>query len=149
MRGGYRIVLDVHSSHAAPGFGQYCTENRIITLCMPAHTSHLFQPPDVCCFSPRKRAYGHEIQELARQGVYHIDKVDFLTIYTQIRPRVCIEQNIQAGFQVTGLVSYCPDHVLSSLTVVRTPSPPVTTADNNAAWTAETPRAVAQPEQQA
>jgi hypothetical protein len=74
--------------------------------------------------------------------------VDFLTIYTQIWPTVLTQQNIQAGFQATGLVPPCLDRVLSSLTVVRTPSPPATTADN-VAWTAETPRTVAQLEQQA
>ncbi|RYN73803.1 hypothetical protein AA0119_g13609, partial [Alternaria tenuissima] len=148
--GVYRLlILDGHSSHATPEFDQYCTENKIITLCMPAHTSHLLQPLDVCCFSPLKRAYGHEIQELARQGVYHIDKIDFLTAYTRIRPTVLTQQNIQAGFQATGLIPPCPERVLSSLTVVRTPSPPGTTADNNVAWTAETPRTIAQLEKQA
>ncbi|RYN17045.1 hypothetical protein AA0119_g11468 [Alternaria tenuissima] len=149
-RGVYRLlILDGHSSHATPEFDQYCTENKIITLCMPPHTSHLLQPLDVGCFSPLKRAYGHEIQELARQGVYHIDKVDFLTIYAQVRLAVFTQQNIQAGFQATGLVPPCPERVLSSLTVVRTPSPPATTADNNVTWTAETPRTVAQLQQQA
>jgi hypothetical protein len=148
--GVYRLlILDGHSSHATPEFDQYCTENKIITLCMPAHTSHLLQPLDVGCFSPLKRAYGHEIQELARQGVYHIDKIDFLTAYTRIRPAVLTQQNIQAGFQATGLIPPCPERVLSSLTVVRTPSPPGTTADNNVAWTAETPRTIAQLEKQA
>lgn len=71
---------------------------------MLAYTSYLLQPLDVSCFSPLKRAYGHEIQELARQGVYHIDKVDFLTTYRQIRPAVFTEHNIQAGFQATGLI---------------------------------------------
>ena len=148
--GVYRLlILDGHSSHATPKFDQYCTENKIITLCMPAHTSHLLQPLDVGCFSPLKRAYGHEIQELARQGVYHIDKIDFLTAYTRIRPAVLTQQNIQAGFQATGLIPPCPERVLSSLTVVRTPSPPGTTADNNVAWTAETPRTIAQLKKQA
>ena len=148
--GVYRLlILDGHSSHATPEFDQYCTENKIITLCMPAHTSHLLQPLDVGCFSPLKRAYGHEIQELARQGVYHIDKIDFLTAYTRIRPAVLTQQNIQAGFQATGLIPPCPERVLSSLTVVRTPSPPGTTADNNVAWTAETPRTIAQLKKQA
>ncbi|KAK1916401.1 hypothetical protein P3342_004220 [Pyrenophora teres f. teres] len=119
------------------------------SLCMPAHTSHLLQPLDVSCFAPLKRAYGHEIQELARQGVYHVDKIDFLQVYTQIQPTVFTQQNIQAAFQATGLIPLCPDRVLSSLTVVRTPSPPGTTADNNAAWTAGTPRTVAQLQQQA
>lgn len=87
--GVYRLlILDGHSSHATPEFDQYCTEHRIITLCMPAHTSHLLQPLDVSCFSPLKRAYGHKIQELARQGLYHIGKIDFPTVYPQIRPAV-------------------------------------------------------------
>ena len=116
---------------------------------MPPHTSHLLQPLDVSCFSPLKRAYGYEIQELARQGVYHVDKVDFLKTYTRIQPTVSTQQNIQARFQATGLIPPCPDRVLSSLTVVRTPSPPATTADNNVAWTAETPRTVAQLQLQA
>ncbi|EFQ84978.1 hypothetical protein PTT_20237 [Pyrenophora teres f. teres 0-1] len=94
-QGVYRLlILDGHGSHATPEFDQYCTENKIITLCMPPHTSHLLQPLDVSCFSPLKRAYSHRIQELARQGVYHIDKIDFLQTYTQIRSTVFTQQNI-------------------------------------------------------
>ena len=146
--GVYRLlILDGHSSHATPEFDQYCAENKIITLCMPPHTSHLLQPLDVSCFSPLKRAYGREIEELARQGVYHVDKIDFLAAYTRIRPIVFTQQNIQAGFQATGLVPPCPDRVLSSLTVVRTPSPLQTAIDNNATTQPETPETVAQLQQ--
>ena len=151
--GVYRLlILDGHSSHATPEFDQYCTENKIITLCMPPHTSHLLQPLDVSCYSPLKRAYGREVEELARHGVYHVDKTDFLTAYTRIRPTVFTQQNIQAGFRATGLVPSCPDRVLSSLTVARTPSPPQTTTDNNVAAQAlvqtETPHTVEQLQQQ-
>jgi hypothetical protein len=147
--GAYRLlILDGHESHLNQDFKDYCLENMILTLCMPPHSLHLLQPLDVSCFSPLQRTYGHEIQELARQGVYYIDKIDFLTIYTQIWPRVFTEQNIKAGFEATELISSCLHCVLSSLTVVRTPSPPATTADN-VAWTAETPRTVDQLEQQA
>lgn len=114
---------------------------------MLAYTPHLLQPLDVSCFSPLKRAYGHEIQELARQGVYHIDKIGFLSIYTRIWPAVFTQQNIQTGFQATELIPCCPDRILSSLTVVRTPSPQATTANNNVARKAETQRTIAQLEQ--
>ena len=43
----------------------------------------------------------------------------------------------------------CPERVLSSLTVVRTPSPPGAEAGAEAAWTAETPHTTTQLEQQA
>jgi hypothetical protein len=148
--GAYRLlILDGHSSHATPEFDQYCKNNKIITLCMPPHSSHLLQPLDVGCFSPLKHAYGREVQELARQGVFHVDKQDFLQTYQSIRGTVFTQQNIQAGFQAAGLVPACPERVLSSLTVVRTPSPPATAADPESAWTAETPRTVNQLQKQA
>ena len=40
--GGYRLlILDGHKSHQSPQFQDYCEENKIITLCMPPHSSHL------------------------------------------------------------------------------------------------------------
>jgi hypothetical protein len=115
---------------------------------MPAHTSHLLQPLDVSCFSPLKRAYGQGVQELARQGVHHIDKLDFLSLYIEARPRVFTEQTIRSGFQATGLVRADPQRILSSLTVInKTPSPPSTS--HGEPWTAETPYTTTQLEKQA
>jgi hypothetical protein len=148
--GAYRLlILDGHSSHATPEFDLFCTENKIITLCMPAHTSHLLQPLDVGCFSPLKTAYGHEVSELARQGVFHVDKRDFLWIYQRIRLIALSDQNMKAGFQATGLIPFSPERVLTCLTVIRTPSPPGTTINGGAPWTAETPRTTEQLQQQA
>lgn len=145
-KGAHRLlILDGHSSHATPEFDQYCTTNNIITLCMPAHTSHLLQPLDVSCFSPLKRSYGQEVQQLVR----YIDKEDFLSIYSKIRPFVFTDQNIRSGFQATGLVPYDPQRVLSSLTVTKTPSPPHTPNGEAHPWTLETPHSIAQLEQQA
>jgi hypothetical protein len=148
--GVYRLlIVDGHSSHATPEFDQYCAEHKIISLCMPAHSSHLLQPLDVSCFAPLKQAYGHEVTELARNHIFHVDKQDFLAIYTRIRPAVFTESTIKSGFEATGLVPYCPDRVLSSLTVVRTPSPPAQEADSEGSWAAETPHTVVQLQQQA
>jgi hypothetical protein len=142
------LIVDGHSSHTTPEFDTYCTENKIVTLCMPAHTSHLLQPLDVSCFSPLKRAYGQGVQELARQGVHHIDKLDFLSLYTRARALALTEQTIKSGFQATGLVPTDSQRVLSSLTVInKTPSPPSTSYGEP--WTAETPHTTAQLEHQA
>ncbi|GKU14024.1 unnamed protein product, partial [Fusarium langsethiae] len=60
--GAYRLlILDGHESHHSVDFERYCKEHKIITLCMPAHASHLLQPLDVGCFGPLKKAYGREI----------------------------------------------------------------------------------------
>ena len=127
------LILDGHSSHATPEFDKYCTEHKIITLCMPAHTSHLLQPLDVSCFSPLKAAYGHKVAELARQSIFHINKEKFLSLYPRVRSSVFTEQNIQSSFRATGLIPLCPERVLSHLTVVRTPSPPEAAAGTEAA----------------
>jgi hypothetical protein len=116
---------------------------------MPPHTSHLLQPLDVGCFSPLKTLYGHEVAELARQSIYHVDKLDFLRIYKTVRGQALSASNVQAGFQATGLIPFSPERVLSSLTVVRTPSPPQTDAGNTTTWTAETPHTTDQLQQQA
>ena len=75
IKGVHRLpTLHDHGSHATPESDQYCTANKIITLCMPAHTPHHLQPLDVSCYSPLKHAYGQEVQDFTRQGVYHINK---------------------------------------------------------------------------
>ncbi|KAH7471320.1 hypothetical protein FOMA001_g13102 [Fusarium oxysporum f. sp. matthiolae] len=55
--GPYRLlILDGHESHHSADFERYCEEKKIITLCMPAHASHLLQPLDVGCFAVLKDA---------------------------------------------------------------------------------------------
>lgn len=145
--GGYRLlIINGHSSHATPAFDTYCSERKIITLCMPPHTSRKLQPLDVSCFSPLKTAYGQAVDRLARQRVQFIDKDEF---YPRIRTTVFSASNILAGFRATGLVPFCPERVLSTLTVVRTPSPPQTAATAEAVWTTETPHTTNQLNQQA
>ena len=40
--GGYRLlILDGHESHQSLLFQDLCEKSKIITLCMPAHASHL------------------------------------------------------------------------------------------------------------
>jgi hypothetical protein len=114
---------------------------------MLAYSSHLLQPLDVSCFAPLKQAYRREVLELARNYIFYVNKQDFLSIYRRIRPTVFIEQTIKSGFKATGLILYCPNHVLSLLTVtVRTLSPLAQAANN---WVAETPYTVVQLQQQA
>jgi hypothetical protein len=149
-KGTYRLlILDGHGSHATPQFDQYCTANRIITLCMPAHTSHLLQPLDVSCFSPIKHFYGQEVLKLIRVGVHHIDKEDFLIIYPSVRALALNEKNIKSGFRATGLIPYDPQRVLSNLTITKTPTPPGTAEGPSPLWVAETPHNLNELEKQA
>ena len=63
--GGYRLlVLDGYKSHYSDEFEEYYKEHNIITLCIPAHSSHLLQPLDIGCFGPLKKAYSQQIEDI-------------------------------------------------------------------------------------
>ncbi|KAL1953725.1 hypothetical protein VTO42DRAFT_2324 [Malbranchea cinnamomea] len=109
------LILDGHGSHNGPEFDQFCLENSIIPLYMPGHSSHLLQPLDVGCYSPLKQVYKKEVEKQMRLGFNHIDKDEFLTIYSSIRPAVLSEKNIQSGFRAPGIAPYDPEQVLAQL----------------------------------
>jgi hypothetical protein len=67
--------------------------NHIIPICMPAHSSHLLQPLDIGCFALSKHSYGRMVEQKMRNGINHIDKLDFLEA---ILP-VCTDQGFETG----------------------------------------------------
>lgn len=119
------LIMDGHRSHLTPLFGDICVQNNIIAICMPPHSPHLLQPLDVGCFAGLKYLYGGAIQAKARLSVTHIDKVDFLSVYTDIRAEVYKPINIANSFASTGIIPYSPQQVLEKLNIhLETPTPP-------------------------
>jgi hypothetical protein len=119
------LVLDNHGSHTTPEFRSFCEDNNIVLLWMPPHSSHLLQPLDVGCFSPLKTAFSKQNQDLIRNHIFHIRKVDFLaTFYTAFQASFT-QENIKAGFRGSGLHPFDPEAVLSQLDpVLESLSPP-------------------------
>lgn len=116
--GAYRLlILDGHGSHTAVDFHDYCYQNNIITLCMPAHSSHYLQPLDVSCFATLKRIYGQQVLDQMRLGINFIEKDDFLELYQAARPLAFTCSSIQNGFRASGLVPLNPNEVLERLLV--------------------------------
>lgn len=142
QQGVYRmIVLDGHESHLSSQFEDFCKEKNIITLCLPAHSSHLTQPLDVGCFSVLKRMYGRELEAFIKAHINHITKTEFFIAFKAAHNNAITAENVQAGFRGAGLVPYAPQAVLSKLDVkLRTPTPtgpPLPEADP---WVSQTPR---------
>jgi hypothetical protein len=134
--------MDGHSSHDTIEFRDYCSENNIITLCMPPHSSHLLQPLDVGCFRPLKRAYSTQIEALVRSRVNHITKEDFLPAFKAAYDTAIVEKNIVGSFRGAGLVPHDETVVLSKLNVrIRTPTPP---SPDLPRWEPKTPRTCAE-----
>ena len=136
--GSHRLlIIDGHESHNSLEFQQYCKDNKIITLCMPPHSSHLLQPLDVGCFAPLKKAYGRQVEELMRNHITHITKLEFLPCFKRAFDAAITSSNIQGGFRGAGLVPFAPDRVISRLDVkLRTPSP---LPPSNSPWQSQTP----------
>ena len=117
-------MLDGHESHYSVDFEDYCKENNIITLYMPTYSSHLLQPLDVRCFSPLKRLYGKEIENLIRIYITYITKVEFFSVFRNAFFASLGEENVRGGFRGAGLIPFNPDTVLSKLDIkLRTPTP--------------------------
>jgi hypothetical protein len=151
-RGKFRLlILDGHGSHLTPPFDRLCSENDIIPICMPPHSSHLLQPLDVGCFAPLKRAYGGMIEAKARCNINHIDKLDFLEAFPRARAEAFKPSTIQNAFEGAGLVPYDPEKVNSKLDVqLRTPTPPGSRpGSQSSAWSPKTPANLRQLNRQA
>jgi DDE superfamily endonuclease/Tc5 transposase DNA-binding domain/helix-turn-helix, Psq domain len=125
-KGNYRLlILDGHGSHLTPKFDEICSQNDIIPICMPAHSSHLLQPLDIGCFAVLKRSYGQLVEAKMRLGFNKIDKLDFLEAYPHARNNAFKPEIIKSSFAAAGLVPYDPDRVISKLSIrLRTPTPP-------------------------
>lgn len=142
------LILDGHESHNSVEFHDYCENNNIIALCMPAHSSHLLQPLDVGCFSPLKRAYGSQVNRLISSQINHITKLEFLPAFKTAYSLSITESNIRASYRGAGLVPFDPEHVVSKLDVkLRTPTPPVEPSQQP--WDPRTPRNLREIELQA
>jgi hypothetical protein len=116
--------MDGHSSHNTIEFRNYCSDNNIITLCIPPHSSHLLQPLDMGCFGPLKRAYSAQIELFIRSRVNHITKEDFLPAFKAAYDKAIIKDNIIGSFRGAGLVPHAENAILSKLDVhIRTPTP--------------------------
>ena len=136
--GVYRLlILDGHESHLNQDFKDYCLENKILTLCMPSHSSHILQPLDVVCFSPLKRKYSQRVRDLARRRVFHINKEGFLPAFKDAFFDVFTEENCRKAFEATGLVPINAQVVLDRLEVrLRTPPEP---PPQETPWQSKTP----------
>nr|AKC01510.1 transposase [Fusarium oxysporum f. sp. lycopersici] len=146
----YRLlILDGHESHHSVDFERYCKANKIITLCMPPHSSHLLQPLDVGCFGLLKKAYGREIEHLIRCSVTHISKTEFFPAFYTAYQATMTEKNIKAAFRGAGLAPLDPESVMSKLDVqLRTPTPAEEVVSPSTPWVSKTPKTILEADSQ-
>ena len=140
-KGVYRmIILDGHESHLSAKFQEFCKDHGIITLYLPAHSSHLTQPLDIGCFSVLKRMYGKELENFIKASVDYIIKIEFFIAFKATHEKTIIKSNVLGGFRGAGLILFDSQAVISKLNIkLQTPtstSPLLPAADS---WVSQTP----------
>ena len=135
------MILDGHGSHLTPKFDEIYEQNRVIPICMPPHSSHLLQPLDIGCFAVLKRSYGRLVESKMRNGVNHIDKLDFLEAYPLARIEAFKLETIKNSFKAASLVPFIPNQVISNLNIrLRTLTPPLSRgSESSRNFTPKTP----------
>ena len=123
--GAWRILIfDGYESHLSWPVIQYALAEKVIPVCLPAHTSHLLQPLDVGLFGPVQHAYGQEVTRLSQLGMTHISKLDFLDILANARARAYTPENIAGAWRDAGIEPYNPSNVLQRIHRASPATPP-------------------------
>ena len=104
----YRLVVDRHNSHFTMGFLKYTCNHKIIVLCYPSHSTHIYQGLDAVVFSVLKWAWSNEWDKFERNGPA-VSRVNFLGVYTKVHAHAFTKKNILAAFRKTGMVPFNPD----------------------------------------
>jgi hypothetical protein len=112
----YRLlIVDGHSSHYTMSFLEYARNNKIIVLCYPSHSTHVYQGLDIVILSTLKRAWSDERDKFERTGPV-ISKINFLAVYAKAHVRAFTQANILAAFKKTGIVPFNPGVVTKAMT---------------------------------
>jgi hypothetical protein len=96
------------------GFLDYARKNKIVVLCYPSHSIHIYQGLDVVIFSILKRAWSEERDKFERSGPA-VSKVNFIGIYAKAHVRAFTKENILSAFRKTGVVPFNPNIINNTM----------------------------------
>ena len=109
------LILDGHGSHHTLEFIKYCDDHDINPFAMPPHLTHILQPLDVAVFQPLKHYHGKALDLMVRDGVTNITKLEFLSLFQQIRKQAFKRSTIHSAFKKTGIYPLNPQLVIEVL----------------------------------
>ena len=103
------LLLDGHASRMNLQTVQFAKDNGIHMLCLPPHTTHLYQPLDVTMFRPLKTNFSIEAQKLSRKNKKKsLNRYDFNRVLKPAWQKSFTLSNIEAGFRKCGVWPYNP-----------------------------------------
>ena len=101
------LLLDGHSSHETLYTLELAKENKIISICLPPHMTHLLQPMDVSFFKSLKSAWDQECEAYARDpanGGKFVTKPTFCSVLSKAWQKTSRrKENVTNGFRKCGI----------------------------------------------
>ena len=97
------LFFDNHNSHITLKLVNLAIKNNVHLICIPPHTSHVFQPLDVAAYKPLKSSWRKIVHEYYHDNYCKvIDKQNFPRLINQLNNTFKEDYGI-SGFRKTGL----------------------------------------------
>lgn len=107
------MLLDGHGSHISWNVINLARANNVHILCLPPHTTHLYQPLDKSIFGILKKEFSKaESALMRRSGNTHIGKQHLLQLLKTAWLKTLTPENITAGFRGCGVWPFDPSKVI-------------------------------------
>ena len=108
------LLYDGHSSHIVAPLIEWAKEHNIIMFLLPAHTSKVLRPLDVCVFEPFKLAYHNQCQDILRKNLGRdVKHCDICHLVANAVSRTMTPGKIMVGFKLMGVFPFSDDVVTS------------------------------------
>ncbi|PIK54125.1 hypothetical protein BSL78_08966 [Apostichopus japonicus] len=99
--------MDGHRSHINLETANFCSENKVILFCFPAHASHILQPCDLSLFKSVKTYWKKEVQQwqIDNPG-QNVTKQTFACIFYKAWRQSAMPKIAANGFRAAGLYPF-------------------------------------------
>lgn len=123
------LIFDGHHSHISIELINAARSNNIHLLCLPPHSTHLFQPLDVGVFGPVKATWKKLLKEYQiEMCAGNVTKEDFPSLIKKLWDQSFQPAHLRSGFQKAGLHPLSRDAIPASRLSKSLPFQKVTSA---------------------
>lgn len=101
------LLLDNHESHKSYAVLDYASNNNVIFLSIPPHTSHRLQPLDVAVYGPIKKYFEMEVNTFQKAHLGRIiNQYDVAKLFTNAYLKGATPANAISGFRASGIYPF-------------------------------------------
>ena len=101
------LILDNHESHRALSVIEKASENHVVLLSVPPHTTHKLQPLDRSVYGPFSNYFEKEIDKFQKEHPgRRIQMTDMGSLFGKAYSKACSVENAIMGFKKCGIAPF-------------------------------------------